>query len=126
MLSEEQTHDETRHVHIIDGVEYVMGTPEYAAALAEWQERTAEMFAEDKARWEATRPLSAEEAIAAVVSAMPSITIAIADIVAVRMLPYLPERDELAVTTVGTLAKHEGKVYRKALTGWVEVPGQTT
>ena len=65
MLSEEQTHDETRHVHIIDGVEYVMGTPEYAAALAEWQERTAEMFAEDKARWEATRPLSAEEAIAA-------------------------------------------------------------
>lgn len=97
---------------------------------AEWVARIQRSIAAEEAEArrveeaaEATRPLTAEEAISAILAASPTLTVAITDRLAMRMAPYLPAYDSMATYTVGTLVVMDNAIKRRTIGGWRDVTG---
>ncbi len=106
--------DESRKAYeTIEGVRYEVGTDEWAAARAAWQARTEEAFEQERQWWEEHRPLSAEEALAAIIESVPYVTAARPDALALHMGPYLPAFDSTQTYSLGTLVVKDGKIMRK-------------
>lgn len=104
---------ERKRYETIVGVRYEVGTDEWAAARAAWQARTEEAFEQERKWWEEHRPLSAEEALAAIIESVPYVTAAIPDTLALHMGPYLPAYDGTQTYALGTLVIRDGKIMRK-------------
>lgn len=111
---------------VINGTEYEPGSPEAQAALAANEAMFQSVIEEASLReavMERIRPLTAEECVAAILAASPSLTALVPDALAWRMSPYLPEYDASATYTVGTAVVRDGKVerYRGRLLGWSDL-----
>lgn len=101
----------------IDGVPYVYGSPEWAAAYEAFNKRTAEMFerdAEAQEEYDKVRPLNAEEVLIQLIQATDMVE-SLPDEVVARMQTFFPTWSSTASYVVGdkvTYGEGDGFVWR--------------
>lgn len=111
--------EDEKAIHCINGVEYVIGTPEYEMALATFEGEMADIMASEEAWFKSNDPLTPVQVLSSLLKAMvsetPAVIKSLPDDQIGRMQPYFPSWEtgkDYAVGDLVTYGDGNGTVYR--------------